>query len=336
MICRLHRQRRRSLARLLGPSLVVTLSLWQGLPGLEGSRALAQLPVKDAFAGEPKTPVEIWERVHYLMRVGQPEVAAPFIKKFLDANPDDTALLAVRDEYGFGSLLELDAYPQTKPYARPLIEKVAAASQRQAIDPARIQKDIANLTRSREEQKVAVDLLKESGPYAIAPWIKAMTLNGVDPKTRGLLADNLCDLDAKAVPPLIAALESSDDSLVGDVARALGRIGDKRALPSLVYVASRPKPESAARGILSSAIKDLTGSDLNSQPVSPVHLLTQDARRYYTHAYRFPGDSVQLWVWDEAEKNAKAETKTVKEAESYLGLKAAGQALEVDPTNVDA
>ena len=112
--------------------------------GLAGSSPLfvarpvagpGQVAARDAFAREPKTPLETWEVASYLIRVGQPDQAAPYVKKFIDANPDDAALLEVRDRYGVGSILRLSDYPETRPYARTLAEMIAKASIRHATDP---------------------------------------------------------------------------------------------------------------------------------------------------------------------------------------------------------
>ncbi len=298
--------------------------------------ALGQVGVKDAFAGDPKTPVETWERVDYLIRIGQPDLAAPFVKKFLDGNPDDAALLEVRDTFGPGSVLSLSDYPETRPFAKIMADRLAEASSRHAVDPSRIEKFIPGLTKSPEEQKYAVEQLREAGSFAIPPIIKALSVSGLDPMVRASLAENLCRLDRKAVPALIAALDSTDDPLVGDVARALGRIGDPRAIPALTYVAARPSPESAAKPMVLQAIAALTGKPFGSQPKTPVRVLSDEARRYHTHAYKFPGETVTLWLWDDAEKIPKPETMPVKDAEARLGLRFAKEALEISPTDVEA
>jgi HEAT repeat protein len=319
--------------RIAGLVLILAASTFVGGPS---GVALGQVPVKDVFAREPKTPVEIWEAVAYLLRVGQPDLAAPFVKKFLDAKPDDASLLEVRDTYGAASVLSLSDYPETRPYAKAVVQLLAEASTRNATDPARIDKFIVGLTKSRPEQNYAVERLREAGSFAIPPLVKALSVTGLDPSVRTPLAENMGRLDRKAVPALIATLDSNDDALVGDVARALGEIGDARAIPALTYVAARPTPESAAKPLILQAIERLTGKPFSSQPRTPVRVLSDEARNFHTHAYKFPGDPVLLWIWDDAEKTPKPESKSVKDAEAMLGLRAAKRALEIDPTDVEA
>jgi CheY-like chemotaxis protein len=304
-------------------------------PGVAPS-ALAQVPGRDAFAREPKTPLETWEVVSYLIRVGQPDQAAPYIKKFLDLNPDDAAMLEVRDTYGVGSILALSDYPETRPFAKTLADRLAQASIRMATDPERMDRAIVGLSKSREEQAVAVDRLRQAGSYAIPPWLRALNVAGLDPSVRTPVAENLGRLDRNAVPALIAALDSPDGALVGDVCRALGQIGDPRAIPALTYLTARTKPDSPARSQAAVAILQITGRDFVSQARTPVRVLADEARKYHNHAYRFPGDPIVLWLWDDAAKVPAPVQVPVRDAEGILGLRAAKEALDLDPTDVEA
>jgi CheY-like chemotaxis protein len=319
--------------RILG--LAFALAAAPYLADLNG-KILAQVPARDAFAREPKTPLETWEIASYLIRIGQPDQAAPYVKKFLADNPDDATLLEVRDTYGVGTVLGLSDYPETKAYAKPLAQRLAEASIRNATDPARMERFIANLSKTREEQRYAVERLRDAGAYAIPPMIRALSVSGLDPSVRTPLAENLGRLDRKAVPALIASLDSTDDALVGEVAHALGQIGDPRAIPALTYLAARPKPESAARPMVVQAIRELTGNPFSSQLRTPVRLLSDEARNYHIHAYKFPGDPIVFWQWDAAEKAPVHRSISVREAEGLLGLRAAKEALELDPTDVEA
>jgi HEAT repeat protein len=318
-------------ARLLGPAFALGMAL-----AVPGPAALAQVPGRDAFAREPKTPLETWEVASYLIRIGQPAQAAPYIKKFLDQKPDDAAVLEVRDTYGIGSILALSDDPATRPYARPMADLVAGAASRTATEPTRIARAIEGLTKSKAEQDAAVDRLREAGPYAVAPLIQAIGVAGLEPSNRTRIADNIGNLDKNAVPALIAALDHPDDKVVGDVARALGRIGDPRAIPALTFLASRTNPPSFAKGEVVQALRMLTGRDLGSQPRTPVRVLSDEARLYHDHKVRFPGDPVLVWLFDAQGKVPKSAQVSVRDAEGLLGLRAAREALEVDPNDTEA
>jgi len=318
------------------PSARVALVLALVLAPVTAPTAMAQVPGVKDFYREPQNPLETWEVVNHLIRIGQPDQAVPYIKKFLAFNPDDAAILEVRDEYGTGSILGLADYPETRPYAKTLADRLAQATTRTATDPARIARFLPALSKSREEQANAVEQLRQAGSYAIPPWLNALSVSGLEPGVRAPLAENLGRLDRNAVPALIAALDSPDATIVGDVCRALGQIGDPRALPALTYLTARTKPDSPARSQAAVAIQQITGRDFVSQPRTPVRVLSDEARAYHNHAYRFPGDPVVLWLWDAASKGPAPVQVSVRDAEGILGLRAAREARDLDPTDVEA
>src|SRR5262249_5354274 len=159
------------------------------------------------------------------------------LDKFLKSKPDDATLLQIRDRYGIGSILRLDDAPETRGHAQALALMVAAATKRNATQPERIEQFIGALTKSTEEQAYAVERLREAGPYAVPPLLKALDRPNQSNEDRALIAYNMGNLDRSATPALIPALESTDARLVADVADALGHIADARAIPYLTYLA---------------------------------------------------------------------------------------------------
>ncbi len=147
-----------------------------GLVG-SGSPGRSAAPPAPSFARQPTTPLETWDVVDYLIRTGQPEQAAPFVKRFLDANPDDATLLRIRDEYGPGTIFRLADYPSTAPYSAPLIDRVSKAALRAATDPARLDRFVAALrcparskpTRSTASRKPARMPWRRSSASCPAP-----------------------------------------------------------------------------------------------------------------------------------------------------------------------
>lgn len=297
--------------------------------------ASAQGPAGGAFAREPRTPSETWAIVDYLIKVGQPGQAAPYVKRFLDANPDDQTLLLIRDEYGAGSILRLSDDLATRPYARPMAEKLAAASAKAATDVSRMGHAINALTGTAEEQVVALEQIREAGSFAVPALIQALEQPGRSQEERAMIAQCLGRLDRKAVPALIASLDAPNASLVADAAQALGQIGDPRALPALSYLAARKNPESPAREAALLAVEQLTKRSPASQGKSPARILADDARQYQTHAVRFPGDPVTIWDWSGEAMAPVPRSLTVRNTEGLLGLRSARRALELDPTDRD-
>ncbi|HEX8203975.1 MAG TPA: HEAT repeat domain-containing protein, partial [Isosphaeraceae bacterium] len=318
----------RRLVALLAALALPPLGAWaQDQPAPEPAAPDQAAPGGAARA--PQDPLELWYQIDYLVRVGKPEQAAPYLDRFLKGGPDDPTLLAIRDRYGVGSILRLEDYPQTQAQARALLDLLSAASRRHARQAGRIRRFVDLLTASAEEQDYALDRLREAGPYAVPPLIDALNAPGRPREERALLRRNLGRLDRAAIPALLAALDSPDRVLAGDVAEALGQIGDRRAVPFLTFYAARG--EAAARR----ALGRLTGRPVTEQPRTPVRVLADEAWRYHRHEVDFPGDAVEVWTWVEG-AGPSPRTVARSEAEGILGLRFARQALELDPADRSA
>ena len=260
--------------------------------------ALAQAPGPELFAQEPRTPMELWSAIDYLVRTGQSKKAVPYLEKFTKAQVDDATLVEIRDNYGAGSILRLADQPETIKYAQPLAEKLTEAVRRYATDPERIAQAVTALTGTPEEQAYAVTRLKEAGPFAVPALVEALQKPDLGPEKRALLAHNLGRLDRTAVPALLAVLDSSDPRLAADAATALGAIGDRRAVPFLTYPASAARFPPAVREAAQAAIGRLTGRSFVAQPQSPAQVLTQAAWSFHRHQVEFPSDPVAVWIWE--------------------------------------
>ena len=127
----------------------------------------AQVPGPESFVQEPRTPMELWSAIDYLVRTGQIKQAVPYLDKFMSSQLDDATLIQIRDKFGTGSLLRLEDDPATRKYAQPLVEKLTEAARRHAVHPDRIARFVAALSKSTEEQEYAIARLKEAGPYAV-------------------------------------------------------------------------------------------------------------------------------------------------------------------------
>src|SRR5690349_3803920 len=113
-------------------------ALWAVAAPWPTFEAWGQVPGPEVFAKTPTTPMELWDAADYLVRTGQPAKAVPYLNQFLEGQPDDETLLKIRDRYGAGSVLRLDDYPETRPLAKRVVDLLAAAQQRNATRPERI------------------------------------------------------------------------------------------------------------------------------------------------------------------------------------------------------
>src|SRR5581483_7425765 len=101
-------------------------------------------------------------------------------------------------------------HPETRGLAKPLVDRLAEAARRNATRPERMERFVAALTKTTEEQDYAVDRLREAGPYAVPVLFRALNAPALPADDRIKIVRNMGRLDRGAVPPLIAVLDSSD------------------------------------------------------------------------------------------------------------------------------
>ena len=99
--------------------------------------------------------------------------------------------------------------------------------------------------------------------------VDALSRPDLSADDRKLLVDNMGRLDRSAVPPLVAALDSPDPALAADAATALGKIGDKAAVPFLTFAAASAGSPPALRNAAQAAIARLTRQPFSAQPRNP-------------------------------------------------------------------
>jgi HEAT repeat protein len=296
----------------------------------------AQPPGPELFAKEPQTPSELWGAVDYLIRTNQVKKALPYLDKFVKSRPDDATLITIRNRYGPGSLLRLIDDPMTRPYAKLLADSLVAASRRYATQPERIARLVSEFTGTSEEQDYAVRHLREAGPYTIPFLVNALAQPGLPARNRELLIRNLGRLDSSVIPALAAALDSPDASVAIAAATALGLIGDRQAVPFLTFSAASPDTPAAVRTAAQQAIGTLTGRPFATQRRTPVQTLTAAAWSYHRHQIEFSEDPVVVWSWDNNQKAPVPRELSRTEAEAFLGLRFAHEALRLSPQDRDA
>jgi hypothetical protein len=301
-----------------------------------GNTAFAQPPGPELFAKDPRTPIELWDAIDYLLRTNQGKKALPFLDKFIKSKPDDATLIAIRNRFGPGSVLRLNDNDATRPFAQSMAEAMVAAARKYATQPERVARFIADLTKTPEEQDYGVRHLREAGPDAIPYLVEALAQPDLSAAGRRLIVSNMGRLDRSVIPPLAAVLESPDPALAADAATVLGLIGAKEAIPLLTFPAASAESAPAVRAAAQTAIARLTGQSFATHAHNAVHVLTSAVWRYHRHQVDFPDDPVVVWEWNNDRKAPVSREVPRSEAEAILGLRLARQALRLDPNNRDA
>ena len=299
-------------------------------------RAQAQAPGPELFAKEPRTPLELWDAVDYLVRTGQVTKALPYLNRFLKSNPDDAILIAIRDRYGPGSILRLSDNQATRPFANSLSEAMVTAARKYATRPERLARFAAELTETPEEQDYAIRHLRQAGSYAIPPLIDVLGRSGIAPAKCTLLVQNIVRLEGAAIPPLVATLDSPNPELAAHAATALGLIGNQEAVPFLTYPATAPATPPVLQKAAKAAIIRLTQRPELTERHAGVTTLISAAWRYHRHLVEFAEDPIVVWAWNNNQKAPLPRTVSRTEAEATLGLRLASEALQLAPNDHEA
>ena len=275
---------------------------------------------------KPETAQDYWAALRFEIQVGKFNLAAEDLKGFLAKKPSDEDLLEIEKREGMSAFLQLLTIKDLREDGKPLLERVSAVVKAHYGDPQRVKQLVGNLRATPEEREYALTELRRAGAAAVPPMIEAL-LEAPDAGERGTIGDALVQLPRDAGPPLWAALDTPEKTILIHLIDVIERRGDDRAVGFLWYVSASPKFPDAVRRRASRAITLLTGRGLDQLPGTKV-ALTREAEKYYSHQVKM-SDPVAVWQWQG--KGLTSQSMASNLAEEYYGLKLARQALDLDP-----
>src|SRR5438132_1418224 len=94
--------------------------------------AVARAPgqdFRDTFK-KPETAPEFWAAMQYEIEVGNYNLAAGYLKNFLEKNPSDQELLDIEAKQGLTAFLQLQTIPALRKDSATLLERVSQVLQR--------------------------------------------------------------------------------------------------------------------------------------------------------------------------------------------------------------
>ncbi len=326
------------LPRHLRPLLAVAAILVGVSPALAQRTELEQLR-------KPTTVPQFWKAMKAEIAIGKFDTAAGYLKGMLALNPTDKDLLAIEEQEGIASFLDLNNIPswssneavnkEAKANVQKLIDQVTAAVKTLRSDSARIQKFIRNLTATPEEHDYAFLELRKSGASAMPQLIG--TLQNADLRERAAIIEILPRLTVETVPPLLAAFDITSPALRVEFLNVL------EARPDILQLLSRtttdPRPTlwhlSAGKDLVASKAKLLlsaiTRIPVNRLPFASTELI-KAAEDIYQHRDTLAKEgAITLWRYDG--RQIVSSPATPSQAEEYYGLRYARWALELEPRN---
>ncbi len=249
---------------------------------------------------EPKTADEYLNAVLFTMKIARPEAAKKYIEGLLALDPDDATLIGFRTKHGTSTFLQMARFPDLNPPATVLLERLNAASQRQANDPVFMDGVLKHLSGSAREADLAIRDLQHLGAPAASRLVQAAAdpASGVD-RDQAFIA--LTRMGEPAVAPLIGYLFQGDAAQKLLAVDAFGWVATKADAPFLYSTAFSTGNEPGLRDIARQAISRLLYKDPS-------------------HAGRLEGFGAAAKLRSAAEKLLKGETVIEPEEDGLVSV----------------
>jgi len=290
---------------------------------------------------QPKTVPELFEAAGLMVDLGRPQLAKLYLTLMLEQKPDDEALLNLRLKFGPGDFMKLAKVEALQPISSDLLENVNRLMAARATDPERIAKLVEDLRGSREQELLATEELKNSGPEII-PALLNILLKHPGPETERDILQIMAQMGHRVEPPLVAALEIPDDDVRAGVISVLGHVGNRETLDDLWYYANAPKVAAGVKTAAHEAIAQIAKMDPNRLGSSPVESVVNELRRLAVlHArglYQWKTDqdgNVSIWLWKREAESVVLTKMRPQVASNLIGSKFARQALSIAPEKRD-
>ncbi len=288
---------------------------------------------------EPTTAGALFDAVVLMTDLGRPNLANGYLQKLLESNPDDAALLAMRDKHGPAVFLRLSNLVSLQPGSVTLLGRMNAAFGRFAADTTRIDRLIGELEGAPSVRDAAILQLR-SGGALVVPRLVEHIGDVKDDMKRELLIYTLTMLGAEVIPPVLAVLESEDANLRTAALEVLGRIGTKDTAVHLWFFSVDAAQPPGVRVSAAEAVARLTLGDARHASAlgrtMALRSMEQGARLRLAGGGREPAGTngkVTAWYFDKTAEGIRSTPADPTDAAMHVGSRLAQQALAISPEN---
>lgn len=308
-------------------------------PAAADGEAAPAPKVTSPLVVEPQTPEELFEATVLMVQLARPEVAKLYLAKFMESDPTDEVLLALREKHGPAVFLKLSNIEELQPQSIELLERNNAAYVKFARDPARLDALLKDLVSGSSSKRTAAQFQMRTSGVEIVPALVSALGNPAYSESQSILVETLALIGPSAVPPLEAAILSPDSKTRQAAMQALGIIRDSKAIPYLLRYAGQTAP-SEDKTAASKAIAQIMGTRSISTALSSgvANRLLQHARDHFLGKVDYevgPDKLVGTWEWDVQRGTVHERRLTKPEKSLHVGLSFAKAAVEVAPGRPD-
>ncbi len=288
---------------------------------------------------EPTTPEELFEATLLMVELARPEVAKLYLAKFMEGDPQDELLLALREKHGPSVFLKLSNIEELQPLSLELLKRNNAAFSRFAQDPARLEAILKDLVTGTPAQRIAAQFQIETAGVLVVPALISALGNPAFAESQSVLVEIMAAIKTDAVPPLEAATTSPDSKTRQAAMQALGIIRSTHAIPHLLRFAGQAEP-SEDKIAASKAISQILGSRsiTTAQSTGVANRLLQHSKDHFLGKIEYlvgPDNLVGIWEWDPQRGTVHERRLSKAQKSLHEGLFFAKAAVDVAPARQD-
>jgi CheY-like chemotaxis protein len=253
---------------------------------------------RDLLATNPTTPADIVRVLSLLIDLNQAKAGEGLLRKLSDMALDDDQLTELDRQYGSGMFLKFSLPADLQPLGKQFADRVLAAANKQARDPAHIAALVERLkTPSASDRAAAITELQRGGDAAVATLVKLLA-DSADGGDRQAASDALAALGELSIGALAAALEGDRTELA---ARAAGVLGNIQTSSARQWLLAPALGRRAAAIVRQAARQALAASGALPDRVEAAAELYRAALQYDQQPPSMPqgaGGLTTLWTWD--------------------------------------
>ncbi len=286
---------------------------------------------------EPSTPEEVFGVVLLTIDLGRIDLAAAYFKKFVEDNPSDEQLLALRDVHGTSSFLRLSRIKELQPDSLALLERMTIASQARAVSPEFIAGVLDRLAGDAVSRQGAKLELRNLGVRAV-PAILSRLNDPAFANDFDVLVLALTSIGRQAIPALVGALDAPSETVRLGAIQTIGWLRATEGLPYLWGPAFSPESpagiQSAARTAILRVLEDrkTKADEVSSvQAASELSRLGQAYYRSEIRPVREPDGLTSVYGWDEAAGTSVVRRVTPQTAALFYANRFFREALLLSP-----
>jgi hypothetical protein len=282
-------------------------------------------------ASNPSSPEQQLSAAQSALQFGRIDEAKKYLEKLLADKPADDALAPLTARYG-PFLLQIIGFKDLQPAGLEAANLVQSAAQRVAQDQTRIATAIKQLSSSdAAARQSALEQLALGGDAVVNPLL-AILADPARAAEHAALRLALVQLGSPVELPLIAALDSRDESLRTQVIAVLARMGSPHAAMFLVRPALDPASPKQTRELAHAALKRLQGA--TPDLYEGTHYLAGQVDRLLKGDLPFESDQndrVTLWNWDESTRQVVSGKLPRSDAGLFLAARVSRDLLALKP-----